>query len=293
MTGAFLALALATAAGETFRLLSSNEALHRGRRTVEVIAASYLLALPLVWFAAIAQGLAGGWRWTLAATFGAAGSAAANTAMAPLLTWAARHGGMGRASSWLGATPVVVAALGGVVGDGPPSPAGWAGCAAVAVGVAVCNRGTGAGDRPGLASLAGAGAALCGVAAVLSERAVIRDVPSMLFAAVVVTMLAPMLLLARRAIDPTVGSLDLRSLLRVRPVVAAGVATAVTTVAGLAAVATGPAWAVVAVKRLSVPGATVANRAVDRRAGRRPEQPHVVVGSIVVALGVLAVAAAG
>jgi drug/metabolite transporter (DMT)-like permease len=292
VTGAFLALALATAAGETVRLLSSNEALHRGRRTVEVIAASYLLALPLVWLAAIAQGLASGWRWTLAATLGAAGSAAANTAMAPLLTWAARHGGMGRASSWLGATPVVVAALGGVVGDGPPSAAGWAGCAAVAVGVAICNRGTGAGDRPGLASLAGAGAALCGVAAVLSERAVIRDVPSMLFAAVVVTMLAPMLLLARRAIDPTVGALDLRALLRVRPVVAAG-ATAVTTVAGLAAVASGPAWAVVAVKRLSVPGATVANRVVDRRAGRRPERPHVVVGSVIVALGVLAVAAAG
>jgi drug/metabolite transporter (DMT)-like permease len=291
MIGLFLALALATAAGETLRLVSANEAVHAGRRTVDVIATAYLIALPLVWAAAAAQGLARGWTWTLAATVGAAASAGANTAMMPLLTWAARHGGMGRASSWLGTTPVVVAALGGLVGDAQPTVVGWAGCAAVAVGVAICNRGPGAGDHPGRASLAGAGAAACGVVAVLAERAVIRDVSSMLFAAVVVTMLAPALLLARRGLDPTASARDLRPLAASPAVAIAGAATAATTVAGLAAVAAGPAWAVVAIKRLSLPGAAVLARWTDGRAGRRQERPQVVLGATLVALGVLAVAA--
>lgn len=290
----FLAFAAANGLADAVRMVAVNHAAHSGRRVSDVVAVTFLLAVPALWVVAIVVGVTSGWQWSAAATLGVTISAAANTVMQPLLAWSARHGGMGRATSWLGLSPVLVAAAGPIVGDALPGPLGWAGVVAVTVGVIVCNWGRGNAERPGAATAAAAAAASCGVVAVLAERSAIATVPPALFAAVLITVLAPSLFMTSRVLARVDGAAPTRfgELIRTPVVLAAAAATAGVVTVGMAAVALGPAWVVLSMKRLALPLSTGAARVLDRRAGRGVEGRRTLIGSCVVVAGVAAVAVA-
>ena len=288
----FLSLAAANGLADAVRMVAVNHVAHSGRRVSDVVAASFLVAIPILWVVAIVVGWRTGWQWSSAATVAVAVSAGVNTAMQPLLAWSARHGGMGRATSWLGLSPVLVAAAGPLIGDALPGALGWAGAAAVTVGVIVCNWGRGNSDRPVAATAAAATAALCGVVAVLAERSAISTVTPVLFGAVLITLLGPALFVTSRVLARVDGATPtpLKELLGVPALLAAGVATAGVFTLGLGAVALGPAWVVLSMKRLAVPLSTAAARVLDRRAGRGVEARRTLIGSCIVVAGGVAVA---